>query len=250
MSNYSALIIDDEIENIQLLKIFIEKYCKEINIIYTGTTLDKATELCLIHKPQILFLDIKLDDSSTSFTLLENCKDINAEVIFVSSYEEYALKAISLNATAYLMKPVQTTELVNAVSKAIHNIETKKLFQESISKTEIAPSAKLNIIFVPSVNKIDFVRIDEILYLEADGRYTVFHLITGITVVAVKNIGEYEKLLDQNIFFRTHHHYIININMVTNINKSQGNFCELNNGKSIPIAKRRQEQLYKFLNLK
>ena len=85
MSNYSALIIDDEIENIQLLKIFIEKYCKEINIIYTGTTLDKATELCLIHKPQILFLDIKLDDSSTSFTLLENCKNNKIDIFVCHS---------------------------------------------------------------------------------------------------------------------------------------------------------------------
>ena len=68
-----------------LNKAFIEKYCKEINIIYTGTTLDKATELCLIHKPQILFLDIKLDDSSTSFTLLENCKNNKIDIFFSNS---------------------------------------------------------------------------------------------------------------------------------------------------------------------
>lgn len=250
MSNYSALIIDDEIENIQLLKIFIEKYCKDISTIYTGTNLNEATDICLLHKPEILFLDIKLEDSSTSFTLLENCKDINAEIIFVSSYEEYALKAISHNATAYIMKPVQINELVNAVSKAIHNIEVKMLIKRSTAVTETQPSTNLNIIYVPSVNKIDFVRIEDILYLEADGRYTYFHLLNNTTIIAVKNIGEYEKILNANVFFRTHHRYIININMIININKVQGNFCELKNGKSIPIAKRRQEHLYKFLNLK
>ena len=90
----------------------------------------------------------------------------------------------------------------------------------------------------------------EILYLEADGKYTVFYMSDNTKKVVSKNIGEYEKTLPDSIFFRIHHKYIVNLKKVLKINRSDGNYCQLLNGKTLSIAKRRQEELRKFLNLK
>lgn len=107
-----------------------------------------------------------------------------------------------------------------------------------------------NFIALPNLNSIEFVETKNILYLEADGNYTIFHLVHSITKVVSKNIGEYEKILPTNFFFRIHHKYITNFKKVTLISKSDGYYCELTNGKTLPVAKRRQEELRKFLKLK
>lgn len=250
ITNYSALIIDDEIENIQLLEIYIKKYCKEINEIHFCTTIEEGVDKYLEFHPNILFLDIHLGELSTSFTLLENCRTDESEIIFISSYEEYALKAISFNVTAYLIKPLLSNQLVAAVQKAIRNLELKSSYNQNLHQIAISNPKNSSLIAVASIEKIEFIHTDDIVYLEADGRYTLFYLRSGKAVVSCKNIGEYEKNLDQNIFFRVHYKYILNLYRVVNINKAAGNYCEMVTGKLIPIAKRRQELLFKFLNLK
>ncbi|MFT6065450.1 MAG: two-component system LytT family response regulator [Paraglaciecola sp.] len=107
-----------------------------------------------------------------------------------------------------------------------------------------------NLIALPNIHSIEFVDTQDILYLEADGNYTIFHLVDNITKVVSKNIGGYEKVLPINFFFRIHHKYIINFNKVSLISKTDGYYCELNNGEALPVAKRRQEELRKFLKLK
>lgn len=100
------------------LEIYIKKYCKEINEIHFCTTIEEGVDKYLEFHPNILFLDIHLGELSTSFTLLENCRTDESEIIFISSYEEYALKAISFNVTAYLIKPLLSNQLVAVVLKS------------------------------------------------------------------------------------------------------------------------------------
>lgn len=107
-----------------------------------------------------------------------------------------------------------------------------------------------NLIALANIHSIEFADTNDILYLEADGNSTVFHLVDSINKVLSKNIGGYEKVLPINFFFRIHHKYIINFNKVSLISKTDGYCCELNNGEVLPVAKRRQEELRKFLKLK
>ena len=111
MTNYTALLLDDEVENIDLLEIYLKKYCDIFCTIYKATTLEEAISLCLEHKPDILFLDINLGEEKNSFTLLDNCVTDDNEIIFISSYNEYALKAIKKNAAPELNgKPIPFTK--------------------------------------------------------------------------------------------------------------------------------------------
>ena len=241
MRNYTAIIIDDELENIQLLKVLLSKYCPDIEVVSVGTNVKEGVSEILEYEPDILFLDIKLDND-TSFEILNYLDHVESEIIFVSSYEEYAIKAIEHNAAGYVLKPIETSKLIEVV---------KKTTQKIVSKDEgISGDKESHLIAIPYVNTIEIINSDEIIYLEADGRYTIFHLISGKTKIASRNLGEYEKLLPKHSFFRIHHRHIVNLNMVKNINKAAGNYMELKNDISLPIAKRRQEKLHRFLKIK
>ena len=251
MTNYTALLLDDEVENIDLLEIYLKKYCDIFCTIYKATTLEEAISLCLEHKPDILFLDINLGEEKNSFTLLDNCVTDDNEIIFISSYNEYALKAIKKNACAYMMKPIVPSELVQAVNKAVKNIENKKVLKTAKTLNKEAFATNENIIAIASIEKIDLIQVNDIAYCQADGRYTNFFLKNGSEYTSSRNMGEYEHLLLQHHnFFRVHHKYIVNIKAISSVNKKDGYYCELKNGKTIPIAKRRQEAFNKFLRLK
>ncbi|GAA4936157.1 LytTR family DNA-binding domain-containing protein [Algibacter agarivorans] len=248
MENFTVLIVDDEIENIDLLKVYLKKHYKSLNTVYTAGNVNEAIDQYMEHYPDILILDIELDNNTTCFQILENIPNTTAQIIFVTSHKDYAIQVInSVKTAAYLVKPVKPTDLIIALDKAVSNIETNN----ALSNSNIDKQTHyLDYIAIPSSNKIDIIHPKDIVYLQAEGRYTIFHLTNGNHKIASRNLGEYEKQLDPKLFFRIHHSYIVNLNMVININKSAGNYCELLNSKALPIAKRRQEKLHKFLKIK
>jgi two-component system LytT family response regulator len=243
---YSALIVDDEQDNINLLSIYLKKHFPNVTICDTATNVAEGIESYYEHYPDILFLDIRLGDEE-SFSIIESLSDLTSEIIIVSSHEEYALKAISYDVCSYVLKPIVIKEFIDSVNKAIKNINQKQGPGLDNSGGE---NRGLKLIALPSLTKIELISMDEVIYAEADGRYTLFHLITGKTIISTRNLGEFEKKLDSVMFFRIHHGYIVNLSMVRNINISAGNYCEMMNDKMLPIAKRRKEKLQKFLKLK
>lgn len=248
MEEYSILIVDDEMENINLLKIYINTYYKSIKQLYTATSPEEAINSYLEYQQDILLLDVELENSLSCFSILEALPNITAEIIFVTSHEKYAIEAINtVQTTGYLLKPVKPLVLVAVIDKAINNLKKKKTVDRSIQK--INNQKKTTLIAISSSSKIEIIHIKDIIYLEADGRYTIFYLTNNNIKIASKNLGEYEKQFNGN-FFRVHHRYIVNLSMVSSINKTAGNYCELINGKTLPIAKRRQDELHKFLNIK
>lgn len=244
---YSALIVDDEQENINLLSIYLKKHFPNVTICATATNVEEGIERYYEHYPDILFLDIQLGDEE-SFSIIESLSDLTSEIIIVSSHEEYALKAISYDVCSYVLKPIVIKELIDSVNKAIKNINQKQ--GSGSFSLDMDSRGRLKLIALPSLTKIELVSMDEVIYAEADGRYTLFHLITGKTIISTRNLGEFEEKLDSVMFFRIHHGYIVNLSMVRNINISAGNYCEMMNDKMLPIAKRRKEKLQKFLKLK
>lgn len=247
---FTALLVDDEQENIDLLSIYLKKHFPNVSICASAINVEEGIEKYYEHLPDILFLDIQLGDED-SFAIIESLSNLTSEIIIVSSHEEYALKAISYDVCSYVLKPIDIKELITSVNKAINNITLKRQ-SESLSQETGTDTGKdgFKLIALPSLTKIELVSMDEIIYAEADGRYTLFHLITGRTIISTRNLGEFEDKLDTIMFFRIHHGYIVNLSMVRNINISAGNYCEMMNDKMLPIAKRRKEKLQRFLKLK
>jgi len=239
-----SLILDDDIHQGELLHHYLKKYCSSITETYLASTIEEALDIYFQHTPDILFLDVQLTNGTTGFDFLEKINVQKSEIIFVTSYDEYALKAIEVEARGYILKPIQVDKLVSTVNKAISNLKKKEKEQPSTTRNVI------DFIAIPSIDKIEIIKKKEIVYLEADGRYTLFHLLDGSKKLASRNLGEYERQLDEKMFFRIHHSYIVNLHMVRNINKSGGNYCELISKKLLPISKRKQEKLNRFLNIK
>ncbi|MCB0753431.1 MAG: response regulator transcription factor [Ignavibacteriae bacterium] len=248
----SAVIVDDEIENIKLLRILLGKYCPFVKTIGEALTSNEAVSLINKFKPALVFMDVELD-KDTGFDVLEQIDDVDIKVIIVTAHNQYAIDAFKHSSIDYITKPIGVEQLIIAVNKARNDIEKDRfthLFKSGKLLKGLKQSNDRDFVAIPSVNKVEFVKLENIIYLKSDGRYTVFNLTSGKKIIASKNLGEYEAILDANKFFRIHNSYIVNLNHVEKINKEAGNYCDMTNRDSLPIAKRRQESLSKFLLIK
>lgn len=250
MKKYTAFIVDDEDRNINIIVHFINKFCPNIEIIGTSNSFqDSITKIELL-KPQILYLDIQLHDK-TAFDMLDIIDFSEYEIILVTAYDNFAVKAFKYNVLDYVMKPISIEDIILASNKAISRIEEKEVFDNDKFdlKSNNTPETS-SIVTISSIDKIDVIKKGDILFCKSDGRYTTFYLKNGEECVACKNIGEYENLLTDNCFFRIHQSYIINLDFVVSINKKSGYYCEMTNGARLPISKRRIEEFNKYLKIK
>ena len=248
MKRYTAIIVDDEAINIVLLKRILSRYCANIEMIGESLSFENAVIEIDAKNPDIIFLDINLKEK-TVYKMIDKLNSPNAQIIFITSEVQFALNAFQYN-TDFLLKPLNIAEVIIAVNKAIKKVATQKFFfSQELSDTNEDTQIK-DYMAVSSLDKVDFLKINDIMFFTADGKYTSIHLSNGKKYFSSKNLGHYEKTMNKKTFFRIHHSYIINMNYVVKINKKDGNYCELSNGLSIAIAKRRQEDFNRFIKIK
>ena len=253
MSKISAVLVDDEIKNNELLNIYLDKYCPIIEVIAIATTVESAITTINDLQPKLIFLDIVMQDG-TGFDVLEGIDYEDYSAVFITAFQEYAVSAFKFNAIDFLLKPIDPKDLMTTVKTLEDNLKNK-LFTtnpqlESAKISIEAKTSDYNFIAIPSTKKIDFIKIDNILYFESDGRYTIIHLTDNSTFFVSKNIGEYDKILAPKFFFRIHKKYLINLKYIININNSDGSNCQLLGDIILPVAKRRKEDLVSFLNIR
>ncbi len=242
----TAYIVEDDVLNLELLKFLINKCNPNISIIGEAKNIDEFIGLMLKNEADVLFLDVELEDEKSSLDILNDFKNIKPEIIITSSSEDYALQAINeFNIFSYLIKPLNIIKINKVLTKLENQLEQKSYNNQS--KDNVLAEG---IIAIPDFKSIELLDIYEIFYLEAAGKYTVFYLSDGSTRTVSKNIGHYEQLLPEKVFFRIHHKYLININETKTIFKSDGHYCVLKNGNSLPIAKRRIDGLRNYIHLK
>jgi two-component system LytT family response regulator len=243
-------VIDDEISSAELLVHFLKTYCPTVQITGMAYNLDDAIELINQSKPEVIFLDIVLNEC-TSFDIIEELDYTNYKVVFVTAHEEYAVKAFQYNAIDYLLKPISIEDIVTVVNKLQADLENETftfknqldLVVEQIKNKIVVP----DFIVVSSLKKIEFIRFDTLMYLKSDGQYTTFYLSDGTSIVASKRIGHFEEILDTSKFYRLHKSYIVNLKFIKFLDKSDGKSCLLLNNASLPISSRRFDHFTKFL---
>ncbi len=251
MKQLTAVIVSDDYETKQILNSFVEDNHMILKIEGHGSSVEKSLELIKLHKPNVIFIDI----SSKNESLLTYMSDLDFNLpkfIFIASNELYALKAFKVNAIDFLGKPLNFNDIILSVYKAIKQIEMELCFQrQRVSEVDALTTMSQNneYIAVSSMDKIELVRMDDIIYCKAEGKYTDFFLVNDKKILSSRNLGEYVSMLDPNYFFRIHHSYVVNIKHITKISKKDGYSCEFINGTSLPIAKRRQEEFIKFIKL-
>jgi len=252
MDKITTILVEDETNNLNLQRKFIQNYCPLIEIVGEAQDCENAITLIEKLKPKLIFLDIILPDG-TGFTILDQVSNYGFKVVFVTSHDEFAVKAFKYNAFDFLLKPLIIEDLIITVNKVFSEI--RKEFYTSHDQilhliSNLNNEKKFDFIAVSSLDNIKFVKLENILYLESDGRYTIFHMKDQKNITSTKNLGEYVKILDPGIFFRIHRSYIVNLKHVNKISKKDGGYCVLSNNSSIPVSRRKKEDLLRFLNLK
>lgn len=251
MKQLTAVLIDDDYETTQILNSFVEDNHMILKIVGQSSSVEESVDLIKLHKPNVIFIDISSKNEGL-FNSLRNLDFNLPKFIFISSNELHALKAVKVSAIDFLVKPLHFNDIILSVYKAIKQIEMELCFQkQKVSEVNALTTMYQNneYIAVSSMDKIELIRMDDIIFCKAEGKYTDFFLVNDKKILSSRNLGEYASLLDPNYFFRIHHSYVINIKHITKISKKDGYSCEFINGISLPIAKRRQEEFIKFIKL-
>lgn len=243
-----ALLIEDEPEGLQNLLNLLDKYCPDVEVVATGGSNadllrlggdDAETQF------DVAFLDIDLPDGLV-FTGLQQLEDIPFDIIFVTAYNQYALTAFDFSAIDYVLKPIEPEDLRRAVSRirpGRKNASTKQrveLLQQNYSPNMPNAFEKIGI---SGLDGVHFVRLRDIVRLEAEDNYTHFILKTGNKITASKTIKAYEDTLIRLNFVRVHKKHIVNMNYMKTYIKGEGGYLVLENGETIEVSRRKKASL-------
>ena len=244
-----AVIVDDEVSNIENLTILLNKYCPKIVVAGTATNVDQGLLVIREINPSILFLDIQMPDKS-GFDLLKSITTHDFEVIFVTAYDQYAIQAIRFSAIDYLLKPVNVNELVNAVDRAIINVE-RKIQNERLENLIHSISNKNQLrIAIPGNKETLFISPETILFCKSDNNYTIFHLKNNQKLTSSKPIFEYEELLSAHGFIRCHQSYLVNRISIKSWIKIDGDRLLMDGGHEIPVSRNSKEKVKQAIGVK
>ncbi|GGI28487.1 LytR/AlgR family response regulator transcription factor [Pedobacter mendelii] len=253
MTTLKAIIVDDEEFARSSLFFLIQQNCPAIEITGIARSVAEAKDILAHHPINLIFLDIAMPGGN-GFELIPDAQQHNAAVIFTTAFDQYALKAIKANALDYLLKPIDIDELETAVDKVLeytrlHQTIDKKderitnLASSLMNRTEIR---KLTLPYGQGFKMID---VDDIIYIEADSNYSVFHLSNHDKITVSKVLREFEELLPSDQFVRIHKSSIINLNHLKEYNSKNGLQAFLKNGESISVSRRRASDFFEKIKL-
>ena len=243
-----ALIIDDEIRSRESLEIIVKENCKNVEVVALAESVESGVAAIKQHKPDLLFLDIELQDG-TGFDLLEKSSYGDFHVIFTTAFENYALKALKLSAVDYLLKPINSEELVQAVNKAEElsdSDSTNKNFELLLQNLQ--NSTGKHKIALPTSEGLTFINVSEIIRCQADGSYTHFFFKDRKKILVSKKIKEYEELLSPYNFVRVHHSHLVNLDEVAKYVRGDGGYVVMSDGETVYVSKRKKEDFMSALN--
>lgn len=240
------IIIDDEQDAIEAIESIICLNEAEYKVLAKTTNPHEAIGLILQHKPDVVFLDIEMPGLN-GFQLLENIPEINFEVIFATAYEQYAIQAIKNNAADYILKPVSIQEINEALEKVkqrvISSNNNKVDYKKLIRELNNGDYGKLK---VSSSAGFDLIDIMDIISIEAQGMYSEIKLKQGDKLFVTKPLKELEEQVDENIIFRTHRSYLINMKQVKRF-ESESNTIIMCDNSRVKLSRRRKEDFLKIL---
>lgn len=249
-TNISAIIVDDEPNNCQYLKNKLNQNHPNITIIDIAHNALNGVQLITKHKPQLIFLDIKMPGGS-GFDMLDAIPNRNFEVIFTTAFDEYAIKAIRFCAFDYLLKPLNDTDLNQAIERVSQKITSAQSnLQEQWETLDLNNNASEKRIGLPSSDQVLFVKTKEIIRCKGDNNYTHVYLIDGSKVLVSRTLKEFEELLSDEGFLRVHQSHLVNKSEVKAYVKTDGGYLLMHDKSQVSISRMRKDTVVKALGFK
>jgi two-component system LytT family response regulator len=237
-------LLDDEVNSRDTVVTFLKKYIGTDVIIKEANSVASGLEMLASYRPDLAILDINLGDG-TSFDILSRLDRIDFKIIFISAYDEYAIKAFKFNALDYILKPINPLEFQEAIKKveATGNVDKRQLdeLHQSLQKE------KLSKLILKDTQAIHFVDIAEIIQCKSESNYTLFSIKGGSELIISKTLGEYEELLRGRGFFRSHRSHLINLHQIKKFDKREGGYIEMTNGNQVPLSRTKREIFLKLI---
>jgi two-component system LytT family response regulator len=243
-----AIIVDDEPDAIKNLKWELENFCDGIEVSDHFTSPEEAISAINHLRPDCIFLDIEMPEMD-GFKLLERLKYRNFDLVITTAFDNYAIQAFKEHAVAYLLKPIDSDDLIAAVEKVRLNKSNNDLgFELKKILESIAPKSDKDKVALPLLGKTIFVKIEDILYCKAEGNYTEVFIRENRKELISKKLKDVEELINSNGFFRTHKSYLANLNCIEELVSNEGPYLILENGVSIPVSRAKKSMLVALLN--
>ena len=241
-----TIIIDDEEDGRETLRLDLGKYCPDIELLALCESPEQGLEQIKMLQPDLVFLDVQMPKLS-GFDLLERVPEINFEVIFVTSYDKYAIKAIKFSALDYLLKPVDVDDLVSAVGR-VKQKQNKSVHYKSLLANMKGRSENLSRLAIPSDNEIIMQKLEDIIYCQADSSYSTLHLVNGEKIVVSKTLKDFETILPPTDFCRIHHSSLVNMAHVVKYIRGEGGYVIMTGGQHLDVSRRKKDSFIQLLN--
>ena len=242
-----TIIIDDEKNAREAISKIAEQYCNNISVVGYAEDVESGVKAIKKYNPDLVLLDIKMPDG-TGFDILQQIDNINFAIIFITAFNEYAIKAFKFSAIDYLLKPIDVNEFKSAIEK----VEKAKKQQNTKMKLDVFLENINNIsrevkkIVLKTSDSIHLINVNDILRCESDGNYTKFYFTNQQTIMVSKNIKEYYDMLKDFQFFRSHQSHIVNINYIKRYHKLDGGHLVMQDDSTVPVSTRKRDELMKI----
>jgi two-component system LytT family response regulator len=243
-----AIIIDD-IHNIRQKNVaLIKQYCPNVAIIAEADSVASGVTAIKKYLPDLVFLDVEMGDG-TGFDLLQKLKPIDFKVIFITAFQEFAVKAFRFSAIDFLLKPIDPSDLIEAVTKAQETLSKEMLeLQFSTLFSNIERPRNLQKIVLKTAEKVYSINVQDIIRCESEKNYTTFYMLNGQKLLVSTTLKEYETMLLPMGFFRTHQSHLINMLYFDHYVKTDSGSIIMKDKTVIPLSVRKKEEFFTALN--
>lgn len=244
-----AVIIDDEPAMQQLNSQLLSEYFPAIELTGMADSIENGIKLIRNENPDLVLLDIELKDG-TGFQMLQKLKPYDFKVVFITGFHSFAIKAIKFSALDYIVKPVNETEFQQAIQRVVDLIEKKEDSDEQLNilMTSLQNENKCKKLVLRTAESLHIVDVADIYFCKSDNSYTTFYFEDNERILVSKSLKDYENLLGEYGFYRAHQSYLVNINHIKKVDKSDGGFIIMKNKKEIPVSMRQMKKLVSILS--
>jgi two-component system LytT family response regulator len=237
-----TIVVDDEHNAVDFIISIIGEYCDDLEVVGKAHNMIEGIERIVKEKPDLVLLDVEMPNG-TGFDLLSNFPEKDFDVVFITAFNHYAIKAIRFSAVDYILKPINISEFVEAINRVVKkrseifvkNDEKFRVLMENL-KTP-APSR----LAIPTFEGMEYLNPREIIRIEADRSYSWFYLTGDRKILVSKNLKEFQDLLSDRYFFRSHNSFLINLKYVKKYVKKDGGYIEMTDGSQVPVSRNRKD---------
>ncbi len=239
-----AIIVDDDPLCANTMELFVKNFTPQVSVLGYAQTISTAVQLIKEHQPNLIFLDVELVNEK-GFDLFKHFPNPNFEVVFCTAHEKYAVQAIKLSCFDFLIKPIDSNELILTIEKferKNHDLLTGKRIEVLLDSIKNNETKK---IAIPSHNSITFINTNEIVCCLGESKYTTVYTNNGEKIMSSKNLGEFESLLNSAQFFRSHKSWIVNLSYVKKLIKTDNQIL-LTNDMLVDVSTRKKDDFLKL----